>query len=110
MSLEAKHPRTQDLRRERDRQRMRELFQVAVAVMVCGIALLCYTWIHLELLSTQYHIADLEAQLLKLEERRDLLELEEAFLSSPQRVTNAAARSQQMQYPDLDHVVIVTRP
>ncbi|HXT50362.1 MAG TPA: cell division protein FtsL [Thermoanaerobaculia bacterium] len=94
-------PRNRYLVRQRDRRRMRELGRVAVAVLVVGVALLGYTWLHLELLGSGYRVDTLETKLHELERRERHLRLEEAYLSSPQRVEARASKELGMKPPEL---------
>jgi len=98
-------PRNRYLVRQRDRRRMRELARVAVAILVVGTALLGYTWLHLELLGSGYRVEALEQRLRELERRKRHLRLEEAYLSSPQRVEARASRELGMRPPELEQVL-----
>ena len=90
-------PRNRYLVRQRDRRRMRELLRVAVAVLVVGLALLGYTWLHLEMLaaataSTRWR------QLHELERRERHLRLERP--TCPARsVSSAASKELGMRRP-----------
>ena len=98
-------PRNRYLVRQRDRRRMRELGRVGVAVLVVGLALLGYTWLHLELLGSGYRVDGLETRLHELERRERHLRLEEAYLSSPQRVETRASKELGMKPPELAQLV-----
>jgi cell division protein FtsL len=98
-------PRNRYLVRQRDRRRMRELVRVGVAIVVVGVALLGYTWLHLELLGSGYRIEGLETELRELERRERHLRLEEAYLSSPQRVEARAGKELGMKPPELDQLL-----
>ncbi|HET9767177.1 MAG TPA: cell division protein FtsL [Thermoanaerobaculia bacterium] len=98
-------PRNRYLVRQRDRRRMRELGRVGVAVLVVGLALLGYTWVHLELLGSGYRVDGLETKLHELERRERHLRLEEAYLSSPQRVEARASKELGMKPPELAQLV-----
>ena len=100
-------PRNRYLVRQRDRRRMRELGRVAVAVLVVGVALLGYTWLHLELLGSGYRIEALEQQLQELERRQRHLRLEAAYLASPQRIEGRATSELGMRPPELSQLVFV---
>jgi cell division protein FtsL len=103
-------PRNRYLVRERDRRRIRELGRVAVAILVVGLALLGYTWLHLELLGSGYRVENLEQRLHELERRQRHLRLEEAYLSSPQRVESRAERELGMRPPELGQLVFADAP
>jgi cell division protein FtsL len=98
-------PRNRYLVRQRDRRRMRELLRMGVAVLVVGLALLGYTWLHLELLGSGYRVDGLETKLHELERRQRHLRLEEAYLSSPQKVEARASKELGMKSPELSQLV-----
>ena len=98
-------PRNRYLVRQRDRRRMRELVRVGLAILVVGVALLGYTWLHLELLGSGYRVEGLEQRLHELERRERHLRLEEAYLSSPQRVESRAVRELGMRAPELGQLL-----
>jgi cell division protein FtsL len=98
-------PRNRYLVRERDRRRMHELARVAIAILVVGLALLGYTWVHLELLGSGYRVEGLEQRLHELERRQRHLRLEEAYLSNPQRVETHALKELGMKPPELGQLL-----
>ena len=101
-------PRNRYLVRQRDRRRMHELLRVAIAILVVGLALLGYTWLHLELMGSGYRVEGLETQLHELERRERHLRLEEAYLSSPQRVETRASKELGMKPPELGQLVFAS--
>ena len=103
-------PRNRYLVRQRDRRRMRELVRVGVAILVVGLALLGYTWLHLELLGSGYRVEGLERQLRELERRERHLRLEEAYLASPPRVEVRASKELGMRPPELDQLLFAGEP
>jgi cell division protein FtsL len=104
----AQPPRNRHLVRERDRRRMRELLRMGAAILVVGVALLGYTWLHLQLLGSGYRIESLEQRLQELERRERHLRLEEAYLASPQRVEGRATSELGMRPPELKQMVFVS--
>lgn len=98
-------PRNRYLVRQRDRRRLRELLRVALAIVVVGVALLGYTWLHLESLGGGYRVEGLEQRLHELERRERHLRLEEAYLSSPQRVETRASKQLGMKPPELGQLL-----
>jgi cell division protein FtsL len=98
-------PRNRYLVRQRDRRRMRELVRVALAIVVVGVALLGYTWLHLESLGSGYRVEGLEQRLHELARRERHLRLEEAYLSSPQRVETRASKELGMKPPELGQLL-----
>ncbi len=91
--------------RERDRRRVRELALVLLVVVCLGGGLLVYTWIHLEVTRTGYHIDQLEKELTKLTREERQRRLEAAYLASPSQIQRRAAKELGMQAPALDQVV-----
>jgi cell division protein FtsL len=91
--------------RERDRRRLRELAVVLLIVVSLGGGLLAYTWIHLEVLRTGYHIVELERRARELAQEERRLRLEAAFLASPQEVERRAVESLGLSHPALEQVV-----
>lgn len=93
--------------RERDRRRLRELALVAVAVLPLGIALIGYTWVHLEVLRIGYRIGAEERQLHQLRQDERHLRLEASYLASPERVARRAQDELGMTAPSLDQMVFL---
>lgn len=86
--------------RERDRRRARELVAVLVALLPAGVALLAYTWVHLEVLRTGYRIDALERRLHETVQIERQLRLEAAYLASPERVARRAVEELGMRAPE----------
>jgi cell division protein FtsL len=91
--------------RERDRRRTRELGLVLLVVIGLGGGLLAYISIHLQVLSTGYHIDELEREHAELTRKERQLRLEAAYLASPYQVERRAVRELGMQPPTLEQVV-----
>lgn len=91
--------------RERDRRRIRELLRLVALLAPVALALLVYTWVHLERLDTAYDIRALEAELHQLERRERQLELERAYRSSPGRVARRAGEELGLVAPTVHQVV-----
>ncbi|MEA2561280.1 MAG: Cell division protein FtsL [Acidobacteriota bacterium] len=91
--------------RERDRRRYRELALVLVVVLSLGGGVFAYIWIHLQVLSTGYHIDKLERELLDLNRKERQFRLEAAYLASPSQVERRATQELGMQPPALEQVV-----
>jgi cell division protein FtsL len=91
--------------RERDRRLRRELLSVVAVVLSLGGGLLGYTWMHLELLNTGYRIVALEREQRDLAQEERRLNLETAYLASPQQIESRAARQLGMQSPATEQVV-----
>lgn len=91
--------------RGRDRRRARELLRVLFLVAPLGLALLAYTWVHLERLDTAFRVRELEQELHRLDWRERQLRLETAYLSSPQRVEGLAEKELGLAPPRAEQVV-----
>jgi cell division protein FtsL len=73
--------------RERDRRRLRELGWVLLAALPMALMLIAYVWVNLELLHCGYSIHELEGRLAEQHRALSILELEEAYLTSAERLT-----------------------
>lgn len=78
--------------RERDRRRARELGLVLLILVPLGVALLAYTWIHLQVIGTGYEIRRLESRVEELADQERVLLLEAARLESPERLREEAVQ------------------
>ena len=94
--------------RERDRRRLRELVRLGLAILVVGLTLIGYTWVHMELLGSGYRIEGLEQRLHELRRRERHLRLEEAYLASPERVERWATAKLGMRPPELAQLTFVS--
>ena len=103
----ARPPRNRYLVRERDRRRLRELVRLGLAILVVGVTLIGYTWLHMELLGSGYRIQGLEQELHELRRRERHLRLEEAHLASPERVEQWAIEELGMRPPELAQLTFV---
>jgi len=91
--------------RERDRRRVRELVLVLATVGPLLLALLAYTWIHLEVLRTGYRIDAEERRLRQLVQSERQLRLEASYLGSPERTAARAVSDLGMQAPVLGQML-----
>ena len=91
--------------RERDRRRWRELALVLLAGISLGGGLLGYTWIHLEVVRTGYHIDELERHMVDLTRSERQLRLEASYLANPHQVEQRAVDELGMHAPNLEQVV-----
>jgi hypothetical protein len=91
--------------RERDRRRVRELAVVLATVGPLLLALLAYTWVHLEVLRTGYRIDAEERRLRQLVQSERQLRLEASYLGSPARTAERAASELGMQAPVLGQML-----
>jgi len=91
--------------RERDRRRLRDLLLVVAAIAPLGIGLAGYTWLQLETLRVAYRIESLERETHRLEQIERQLQLESAWLSSPDRLASRARQELGLTEPAVDQVL-----
>ena len=91
--------------RERDRRRARDLLGVGVAVLMLGVGLLAYTWIHIEITASGYRVDTLEKELHGLQQEERRLQLEAGYLSRPERIENRARGELEMRPPKLSQTL-----
>lgn len=98
-------PHNSYLVRQRDRRRRRELAVVLLALLPVAGGMLGYVWLNVRLVRIGYEVHQLE-RVLKLEEQREReLLLEAAYLASPDRISERAARELGMMPADLGRLV-----
>ena len=93
--------------RERDRRRWRDLGLVLLAVVPLVLALLSYTWIHLQVLETGYRIDAQERDLQGLLEEERMLRMQAARLTNPTRLDRLARERLELSPPKLGQMVFV---
>lgn len=93
--------------RERDRRRLGELALVLLVVLVLGLALLSYTWLHVEALASGYRAGRLEQQLHELNRLERELRLEASYLANPQRIERRAVEELGMRPPTIEQMVFL---
>jgi cell division protein FtsL len=93
--------------RERDRRRVRELVWVLFGLLPVAMCLLGYTWIHLEVRKVGYRIEELEGTLGQLQHEERQLQLQAAYLKSPQRIAEVAGDELEMVVPTLEQMIFV---
>lgn len=91
--------------RERDRRRIRELIAVIAVVAPVALALLAYTWIHLEVVRTGYRIDTAEKRLHRAEQIERQLRLEAAYLANPERLERRAHEELGMRPPETSDII-----
>jgi len=96
--------------RERDRKRGRELVMLVFGLLPVALALLGYTWIHLEVRKSSYRIEELEAELENLYRVERQLSLEESYLESPELIRASAGERLGMVAPVLEQMIFVATP
>lgn len=93
--------------RHRDRRRTRELLQIVALVLPVLAVLLASIWLHSEVLATGYQTHSLERELEALNQLERRLELEAAYLTSPQRVERLAAERLGLTVPTAEQIVFI---
>ncbi len=96
--------------RERDRKRGRELVMLVFGLLPVALALLGYTWIHLEVRKSSYRIEVLGAELEDLSRVERQLILEESYLENPELIRALARERLGMVEPVLEQMIYVVRP
>lgn len=91
--------------RERDRRRHRELATVLVISVSVAVCLIAYVWLHVELLRVGYRVHVLEERLETADRRKNLLDLETNYLTSPSLIEARAKAELGMIAPNLTQVV-----
>lgn len=93
--------------RQHDRKRRRELGLVLLAVIPVASGMLGYVWLNLELVHVGYEVDRLEKQLREEERRHRALQVEAAYLTSPQQVLDRATDELGMIPADMDRQVFL---
>ena len=101
--------RNEQLVRELDRKRHRELFMVALTGLVLTFAVFVYAWPHFEMIRLGYRMEELRERRDELLEVRRHLELQHATEVDPARIEKIAIEELGMIYPD-DSQVLVLEP
>ncbi len=96
--------------RTRDRRRRRELLGVLIAVAPVGLALLAYSWTHLQVLESGYRIDKLVRELEAMGQAERHLRLEVAQLSDPRVIERRAIEELAMEPPSPEQWVILEPP
>ena len=96
--------------RERDRKRGRELLLLVFGLLPVALALLGYTWIHLEVRKSGYRIEVLGAELEDLSRVERQLILEESYLENPELIRALTREKLGMVEPVLEQMIHVVRP
>ncbi|MGD8375753.1 MAG: hypothetical protein PVF68_06395 [Acidobacteriota bacterium] len=87
------------LERERDRERVREMFRAVGLGVLVLVPLLLHVWQQVTFVETAYHVAELRARRQELEKSLRILRLERASLESLERVEGQARRAGLVQPP-----------
>jgi cell division protein FtsL len=93
--------------RDRDRRWARELGLIVAAAVPILLTLLTSIWLRSEVLSTGYRTHELEQQLRAIEQVERRLQLESAYLASPERVERRATTELHMVTPSPRQLIYV---
>ncbi len=102
----AKAVRNEQLVRELDRKRHRELFRVAFLGVILTIAVIVYAWPHLELIQIGYRMEELRERRDELVQVKYHLELQKATESDPARIESIARNELGMVYPGPEELLV----
>jgi cell division protein FtsL len=102
-----KRVENEQLVREVDRKRHRELFMAAITAMALALAVLAYAWQHFEMIKIGYRVEELRIERERLLRTRRHLELEKASLVSPDRVESIATGELGLRYPSFSQVTVI---
>jgi cell division protein FtsL len=102
-----KSVRNEQLVRELDRKRHRELFWVAFLGVVLTLAVIGYAWPHFELIRLGYRMEELREQRDELAQSKRELELQLATESDPARIESIARNELGMDYPRPEQIVLI---
>jgi len=97
----------EQLVRQVDRERNRQLLMVAVTGLLLAAAVLAYGWQHFEMIRNGYRIEEQRREREYLLQIQRQLALEKASLTSPDRVEAIATRELGMVAPSENQFVVV---
>lgn len=103
--LLSKEVRNEQLVRQLDRKRHRELFMAAITGLVLTLAVIAYAWPHFELIRLGYRMEELRSQRERLVDIKRHLELQRATEVAPDRIERIAVEELGMVYPDRERTV-----
>jgi len=101
--LMSKQVRNEQLVRELDAKRHRELFMVALTALALTAAVIAFAFPHFEMIRLGYRMEELRQQREQLVETTRRLELQRATELSPSRIEAIAIEQLGMVYPDGTH-------
>ncbi|MCH9650584.1 MAG: cell division protein FtsL [Deltaproteobacteria bacterium] len=93
--------------RTRDRRRRRELLAILIAAAPVGLALLAYSWTHLQVLEAGYRIDSLRRELHATGQSERHLRLEVARLANPRMIEKRATEELGMEPPGAQQWVVL---
>ena len=103
----SKEVRNEQLVRQLDHKRHRELFMVALTGLALTAAIIAYAWPHFEMIRLGYRMEELRQTREDLLEERRHLELQRATEMAPARIEAIAREQLGMVYPNREHTAIL---
>jgi len=97
----------EQLVRELDRKRHRELFWVAFLGVVVTLSVMVYAWPHFELIRLGYRMEELRERRDDLVQLKHHLELQRATESDPARIESIAKNELGMVYPGPERILVL---
>jgi len=97
----------EQLVRQVDRERNRQLLMVAVTGLLLAAAVLGYGWQHFEMIRNGYRMEEQRREREYLLQIQRQLSLEKASLASPDRIETIATRELGMVDPSADQFVVI---
>jgi cell division protein FtsL len=97
----------EQLVRQVDRERNRQLLMVAVTGLLLAAAVLAYGWQHFEMIRNGYRMEEQRREREYLIQIRRQLTLEKASLASPDRIETIATRQLGMVVPSVEQFVVI---
>jgi cell division protein FtsL len=97
----------EQLVRQVDRERNRQLLMVAVTGLLLAGAVLAYGWQHFEMIRNGYRLEEQRREREYLIQIQRQLSLEKASLASPDRIETIATRELGMVVPSRDQFVVI---
>ncbi len=97
----------EQLVRQVDRERNRQLLMVAVTGLLLAAAVLAYGWQHFEMIRNGYRMEEQRREREYLVQIQRQLSLEKASLASPDRIETIATRELGMVDPSADQFVVI---
>lgn len=97
----------EQLVRELDRKRHRELFWVAFLGVVLTLSVMVYAWPHFELIQLGYRMEELRERRDELVQLKHHLELQRTTESDPARIESIAKNELGMVYPGPEQILVL---
>jgi len=102
-----KEVRNEQLVRQPDSKRHRELFMVALTGLALTAAVIAFAYPHFQMIRLGYQMEELREKREKLIELQRHLELQRATELSPSRIETIAIEELGMVYPDSSSLVVI---